>query len=168
MNYIKLSVSVHYAVTLVLVISLVLFIAKLLHIADPTWALISAVICTELDVNKTTGIVIRRVLLTILGVGLALVTLLIGGPSFATLLVGVAIITLICHCIGSLSDHWKFTTATAMVVLVVATQQHSVGSAELVALKRAAEVAAGSVISGLASIISSKLWHWMSKKQRNP
>lgn len=157
-------VGVHYAITLLFVISLILFVAQLFHISDPTWALISAVICTELDVNKTNSIVIRRVLFTILGVAFALITLLVGGPSLATLLVGVALIALVCHLIGSLSDNWKFTIATAMVVLVIATQQNSVDSAELVAFKRAAEVTTGSVVSGLISIISSKLWCWISKK----
>ena len=154
----QLSVAIHYAITLIVVISLVLWGAKIFHITDPTWALISAVICTEWDVNKTIGVVLRRVVLTGLGAALALSILYIGKPNLATLLIGVGLITLICHYIAPLRDHWKFTTATAMVVLVVATQQHAFDPAEWVALKRAAEVTSGSVAAGLVSMMSRILW----------
>jgi uncharacterized membrane protein YccC len=133
------------------------------HVPDPTWALISGIICTELDMNRAKNIVIKRTLLTILGVIVALAILLILGPGLSTLFVGVAVITLIFHYIIPLGDDWKFTTATAIVVLVVATQQHSLASAEIMGFKRAVEVSAGSITAGIVSIISSSLFKFIKK-----
>lgn len=155
---------ISYTVTLLVVISLILYGAIFFRVSDPTWALISGVICTELDMNKAKSIVTKRTFLTILGVFLALGILLICGPSLGTLFFGVAIVTLIFHYLIPLGDNWKFTTATAMIVLVVATQQHSIASAEIMALKRAAEVAAGSIIAGIVSIISCSLMKFIKKR----
>ncbi len=157
-------VGIHYTATLLVVIGLILYGAKFFQVSDPTWALISGVICTELDMNRAKNTVIKRTLLTILGVIFALGILLIGSPNLGTLLFGIAVITLIFHYIIPLGDDWKLPTATAMIILVVATQQHSTASAEIIAIKRAFEVAAGSIIAGIVSIISCSLIQFIKKQ----
>lgn len=157
-------VGIHYTATLLVVIGLIFWGTVFFQVSDPTWALISGVICTELDMNRAKSIVIKRTLLTVLGVVLALGILLICGPSLGTLLFGVALITLIFHYIIPLGDNWKFTTATAMVILVVATQQHSIASAEVMAFKRAVEVAAGSVTAGMVSIFCCSLMQGIGRR----
>lgn len=154
-KYNKSIIGVHYTITLLVVMGLILFGSIFFHVVDPTWALISGVICTELDIKRAKGAVIKRTLLTILGVLFALVILFILGTGLDTLFFGVAAITLVFHYIIPLGDDWKFTTATAMVILVVATQQHSIASAETMAFKRAVEVSAGSITAGVVSIVSS-------------
>lgn len=157
-------IGIHYTITLLVVVALILFGSMFFQVSDPTWALISGVICTELDMNRAKNIVIKRTLLTILGVIFALAILLICGPGLSTLFLGVAVITLIFYYVIPLGDDWKFTTATAMVVLVVATQQHSIASAEIMAFKRALEVAAGSITAGVISIISSGFFRFIKKR----
>jgi len=150
------AIGLFYAITLVISVGLILFLSKIFHIADPTWALISAVVCTELDMGLARQLVMMRILATIIGAGLAVAVLMISGPGNITLMAGVIIITLSCHYLMRI-DNWKLATATGVMVLVIGLQQHSVGVAESIAIKRALEVIAGSITAGIVSLILGKL-----------
>ena len=154
---------VYYAITLIVVIGIVLFGAKFFQVNDPTWALISAIICTELDLNRTPSVVMQRIFLTIIGVVLALIMLLIFGIGYIALFAGTIFITLTCHYIIPLSNNWKLATATGMIVLLAASQQHSVKVAEIIGFTRSVEVVVGSVIAGVVSIISGQFWRIVNR-----
>lgn len=136
-----------YAISLALAVSLVLLGGLLFDLSDLTWALISVIICTELDITQTKNLVIQRMFLTMLGVAFGMGVLLLFGCNFYTLFVGVILIMLVCRHTTFLANNWKFTTATAMVILVIAAQEHSLRLAEIIAIKRAVEVSAGSIIA---------------------
>lgn len=156
-------IGLFYAITLVITVGLILFLSKLFHVTDPTWALISAVVCTELDMGLARQLVMKRILATIIGAGLAVAVLMILGLGYITILAGVIIITLSCHYLMRI-DNWKLATATGVMVLVIGLQQHSVGFAENIAIKRALEVIAGSITAGIVSLILGKLWAVKSNK----
>lgn len=46
------AVGLFYAITLTLTSSMILFLSKMLDVIDPTWALISAVVCAEFDMEQ--------------------------------------------------------------------------------------------------------------------
>lgn len=149
------AVGLFYAITLAVTVGLILFLSKIFHIIDPTWALISAVVCTELDLGQARQLVMARIWATIIGAGLAVAVLMVLGPGYITILMGVVITTLACHYLMRV-DNWKLATATGLMVLVISLQQHSVGFAENIAIKRALEVIAGSVAAGIVSLILGK------------
>lgn len=145
------SAGIYYSAALLVVIAIIMLGAKIFNVADPTWALISGVVCTELEIDQVKFVVIFRILATVIGVVIASLITLIVGPGYLGIMLGVLMITLVCHYIIPLTNNWKLATATGVMVLVAAFQQHSVHFAEAVALKRAAEVIFGSLVAGIVS-----------------
>ncbi len=146
-----------YSITLLLVISIIIIGAKIFNIADVTWALISAVICTEIE-SGVYSVVFLRIISTLIGAITAYLVLAIMGPGYFAIIVGVIITTLTCYYVFNLHNNWKVASATSVIVLVAGTQQNSVSTAELLAFKRAIEVIAGSLTAGVVSFILKKLW----------
>lgn len=147
-----------YAITLVIVIGIIMTGAKIFNVTDPTWALISGVVCTELEIDQARSIVFLRIFATIIGVILACLVLLTIGPGYLGIMVGVLITTLICHYGIPIKNGWKLATATGLMVLVAGLQQHSIHFAETIAIKRAIEVIAGSLVAGIISFFSRYAW----------
>lgn len=154
---------IRYALTLVIVVGAIIGGAKLFHIPDMTWALISGVVCTELELDQVRTVMIMRILATIVGVILAILILLVFGSGYLSIILGVAITTMFCYFIIPLKNSWKLASATGVLVLIAALQQHSVNLAEMVALNRALEVIAGSLVAGVISFTVSKLWSKLSQ-----
>ncbi len=146
-----------YAITLTLTVGLILFLSKILHIGDPTWALISAVVCAELDMRQARQLVLVRIWATIIGAGLATVTLMTVGLGYMPILAGVILITLFCHYLIRI-DNWKLAIATGLMILVIGLQQNSIPFAESIAIKRALEVIVGSITAGVVSLMLGYLW----------
>lgn len=147
-----------YAITLIIVIGIIMLGARIINVTDPTWALISGVVCTELEIDQARSAVFLRIFATIVGVVLACLVLLTIGPGYLGILIGVLITTLICHYGIPLKNGWKLATATGLMVLVAGLHQHSVDFAEAIAIKRAIEVISGSLIASIISFISRNLW----------
>lgn len=151
------ALGIFYAITLTVTLALILFLSKIAHIPDPTWALISAVVCTELDLGQVRQVVVKRIFATIVGAGIAVAVLMILGLGYVTILTGVVLITLWSHYFIRVSN-WKLATATGVIVLVVGLHEQTAGLAEHVAIQRALEVIAGSIIAGILSSISGKVF----------
>lgn len=147
----------YHSVTLLIVIGVIMYGAKICHIPDPTWALISGVVCTELEIEQARSVILSRIFATIIGVTLACITLLIIGPGYLGIMVCILITALICHYGIPIKNAWKLATATSIIVLISGLKQHSVYFAETMALTRASEVIGGSIIAGIISILSGKL-----------
>lgn len=146
------SLGLYYSAALLIVIGLIMLAAKIFHVADPTWALISGVVCTELEMDQVKDVVIYRILATIIGAVLASLVTLILGPGYLGIMLGVLIITLVCQYLIPLGNNWKLAIATGVIILVAAFQEHSYQFAENIALKRAGEVVFGSLLAGLVSL----------------
>ncbi|WPY00427.1 YccC-like domain protein [Candidatus Trichorickettsia mobilis] len=148
-----------YSFTLAIIMGLIMLGAKIFAVTDITWALVSGVVCTELETNKALSLVLWRIIATMIGVAVAFLILLVIGAGYIGLVVGVVITTLICHySISSLKNNWKLVTATVVIVLVTGLQHNSASLVEAVALKRAIEVIAGSLAAGLVTGILEWLW----------
>lgn len=149
---------VRYAITLALVVGLIMFGARLFNIADCSWAVISAVLCTELDRSRTHSTVLKRIIATLIGAIFALGCLLLVGPGYFPTLMSVIILTLLCHYLLPVGDSWKLTVATSAMILVISLQQHSIPIAEKIAIKRALEVLVGSITAGVVSLFMSRVF----------
>lgn len=155
-----------YTITLILVLAIILWGGQLFHSADITWALISAVVCTELEIDQAYTTIIRRIIATLIGVIIATGALIIFGINYFTLFISVTLTTLLCYFLFPTGNSWKLATATGVMVLAASLQQHSISFAEQIAVKRAIEVMAGSIIAGIVSLLGNKLWSIFSRKKK--
>lgn len=147
-----------YSITLMIVAGLIMIGGKIFNVPDVTWALISGIVCIELEVDQSQSIVSLRIFSTLIGVVIAILILLIIGPSYFGIILGILIITLLCHYGISLKNNWKLATATGVMVLAIGLQQNSLHFAEAMAFKRAAEVIVGSLTAGAVSWLFRKLF----------
>ena len=97
MNLSRIILGIRYVITLTLVLALILWGGELLHVADVTWALISAVVCTELEIDQAYMTTVRRIIATFIGVMIALIALIIFGINYVTVFISVSITTLLCY-----------------------------------------------------------------------
>jgi uncharacterized membrane protein YccC len=159
-------IGLRYALTLVVVIGVIILGLNLFHIADGTWALISGVVCTELEVDQVHNVILMRLLSTIVGVVLSTLILILIGPNYWSVIVGVLVTTLTCHYILPLKNSWKLATATGVMVLIAGLQQNSIHVAESLALKRALEVIGGSIVAGVISYAFYGIWTLIGLRKR--
>lgn len=140
-----------YSITLLLTVAIIIMGAKMLNIPDVTWALISGVVCTEIEIGQVYSLMLLRILSTLVGAGMACLVLLILGTGYFSIMAGVMLTTLACYYIFNLQHNWKLATATSIMVLIASTEHNSINTAELIALKRTVEVISGSVIAVVVS-----------------
>lgn len=146
-----------YATTLAIAVGLIMLEAWIFNLTDPTWAIVSGVICTELEINQTRQLVFGRIVATLVGVTLAFLMLESLGPGYIAVIAGVILTTLVCQYAINLGNHWKFATATGAIILVAGLHAHSVAAVETIAYKRAIEVTMGSITAGIVSLIVGHL-----------
>lgn len=155
-----------YAVILASVVGLIMIESWIFHISDPTWAIVSGVVCSELEIEQARTLVYGRIAATLVGVALSFLMLVIIGHGYFTIIAGVILTTLICQYIIHLGTHWKFATATGAIILVAGLNQQSVMAAEAIAYKRAIEVIMGSVTAGFVSLILGQSWENFKRVKR--
>jgi uncharacterized membrane protein YccC len=137
------------AVALLATIGTIILSAKILHIENITWALISGVLSIELEIDLAYSVVFTRIVGTIIGASLASMLLITIGPNYLSLIIDVISITLICNNdIRFLKNSWKLATITSLIVLIAGLQQNSIHLGEIVAFQRAIEVIFGSLTAG--------------------
>jgi uncharacterized membrane protein YgaE (UPF0421/DUF939 family) len=158
--------SFYHCLILVVVISLILIVAPYLHFSDPTWALISGVVCIETEFDSISVAVWQRILSTLIGAGIGCFLLYFLTFGTSGLIVGVFLISFICHFVVFLRNNWKLATATGVIVLIAASQQHSLVAAETIALKRGMEVIVGCLCAGVVGFLMGKLWDTCLRPRR--
>lgn len=149
---------VRYALTLFLVLAVALVCAKLFGVKDPMWLLISCVISIDVECEQLKKIIVNRILATLIGVIVGTGSLLIFGPGYLSIMVGVMFLMILCHAFTLLWVGWRVTVITAIIVLVSGLQEASVLFAEQMAIKRAAEVISGCFIAGVISLLMGVVW----------
>ncbi len=147
----------HYSIALAIVSSLIMLGSWLSGFHDPLWVLLSGVICTEIVHDQTKSVVVRRIMATLIGTGISCVLLMVFGSGFVTLIAGIVIITLVMHYLIPVHNSWKLAVATGAIVLLTGFEQNSIAIAENIALKRALEVTAGSLLAGLVSMVMNSI-----------
>lgn len=147
-----------FSLTLLAVVSGALLGARWMEVADPTWVLVSAVVCTEFEYDAARSIAFSRIFSTVIGAAFASLVLWLLGPGTPALLIGTVSIGLVCRSVPRLERNLKLATATGLIVLIAGSQQHSLAFGETVAFQRALDVMAGSLTAGAISLLMSKCW----------
>ncbi len=169
MNFKNWQTSGLRSLALLIVIGIIIILGRILHIKDITWALISGVICSEIEIDRTHSVVLLRILETTIGVSFASLILIIIGPGYFGLIIDVIGVALICNSTSLLSKNsWKLATATSLIVLIAGLQQHSIYLGVITALKRAGEVILGSLTAGVVIFIIRELCKPYFISQKKP
>jgi uncharacterized membrane protein YgaE (UPF0421/DUF939 family) len=147
-----------YSITLLLTVGIIIMGAKILNIPDVTWALISGVVCTEIEIGQVYSLMFLRIVSTLVGAATGCLVLLILGSGYFSIMAGVMVTTLTCYYVFNLQRNWKLATATSIMVLIAGTAHGSISTAELLAFKRTIEVISGSIIAVIVSFFLRKLW----------
>jgi uncharacterized membrane protein YccC len=147
-----------HAIILALVVGIILLEAWFFRLSDPTWSVISGVVSSELQIDQARTLIFDRILATLLGVVFAVIFLILFGSGYFSIIGGVVFITLMCHYAARLKNYWKLAPATGAIILMTNLHQQSVTPAEAMALKRAFEVALGSLTAGAVTLIVGTLW----------
>lgn len=126
---------------------------------NPQWGLISTVIVTNVKAETAWMACISRVMNTLIGavVGLGVVWLL--GTSEWSILVAMAISTVISADVVRVPVSWRIAPVTAVIVACPAYWDHSSHEAMSAAGQRVLEVLVGSIVAVLVSYLSGRLLH---------
>lgn len=120
-------------------------------IANPIWAVISVVLVSDPDSTATKQLVRTRVINTLVGCFLGLLSLLLLGYQPAVIIITVALTTLLVTTIKHYPANWRLAPATVIILSDAAHQ--AVGHSEqfYFALLRAGEIAFGCSIAVILS-----------------
>ncbi len=127
--------------------------------ADPMWAIVSFVVVYDPDMKTARNVGLARLAYTALGTGLALGLIYLCGPQKWLMPLSLAVAALICGVGLRFGPSWRVLLIT--VTLVVGVSLYDPATGVQVALLRATEVLAGSV---LAIIFSWVVSHFASSR----
>jgi uncharacterized membrane protein YccC len=150
--------AVHYAVRIFLGTAFLWILLQRLGDNHAIWAIITMVFVTEPHIKNAMESFRLRIYNTFVGCGIALVALVIAGPRFWILPVGVTLAVLLSTRAPESPASWRSTPIAAGVVLTAGLTAKSWSVGLHIALIRAGEVLLGGVTAIAIAWIMSLVW----------
>lgn len=134
-----------------------LVVSALLH-TDPLWAIISAVVVTEVKVESAWKAFVSRLLNTLIGCIVALFFLRFAGASEWSVLAALAVATVVSSDLVKVPISWRIAPITAAIAMLPAYTEHSRHAGLEAAMQRSAEVLIGSAVAVAVSWMTAGLF----------
>jgi uncharacterized membrane protein YccC len=157
--------AVHYAVRIFLGTAFLWILLQRLCDNHAIWAIITMVFITEPNIQNALESFRLRIYNTFVGCGIALVALVIAGPRFWILPVGVTLAVLLSTRTPESPASWRTTPIAAGVVLTAGLSAQSWSVGLHIALIRAGEVLLGGVTAIAIAWLMSLVW--MPEEEKN-
>jgi uncharacterized membrane protein YccC len=122
---------------------------------DPLWGLISSVVVTEVKVQSAVNAFFSRLLNTVIGSIVALGFLKFAGSSEWSVLIAMAVSTVVSADLIKVPISWRIAPITAAIVMLPAYSAHSAHVGLAAALQRTGEVIIGSAVAVAVSYATS-------------
>lgn len=124
---------------------------------NPLWAIFSFIVVSDPDVHTVWSNFISRLLNTLTGCTIGILTLLIFGPAEWILPFALSLTVLVCTNLVKVPGSWRIGPATTAIVLTSALVEKSSWVGIEQSLRRAEEVLLGSLVALVLSWITSKI-----------
>lgn len=142
------------------------FALPALSIDKPVWALITVIIVSDPDFTTTVKLITSRVINTLLGCVISLVTVILFGASVISLIIALSLTVFFVTSIVTYPTNWRLTPVTVALLLGSAESAQSRQEEIHLALLRSTEILSGCIVSLLLSwIISQLLIRYNSTRQ---
>ena len=150
--------AVHYAVRIFLGTAFLWILLQRLGDDHAIWAIITLVFITEPRIQNALESFRLRIYNTFVGCGIALIALVVAGPQYWILPIGVTLAVLLSTRTPESPASWRSTPIAAGVVLTAGLSAKSSSVALEIALIRAGEVLLGGVTAIAIAWVMSLVW----------
>jgi uncharacterized membrane protein YccC len=151
-------IGLRYALRIAVAMIIVWVVFKAFGVTYPIWAMISAVMVSEIELHASYLATRGRIAHTMAGCAVGLIFLAVTGTGMWQLCAASVVSSLVSFYLVHLGGNWR--TAPAATVIVMATGLHSMSkyAGYQAAIERSLEVLGGSIVALVVSWVAAKLW----------
>lgn len=151
-------VGVRYSLRIATGMILVWTVFRAFGVTYPIWAMISAVMVSEIELHASYVATRGRIAHTTTGCVVGLIFLLIVGTGMWQLCAASVVASLVSFYLVHLGGNWRTAPASTVVVMATGIQHLSKYAGYQAAVERAVEVLGGSIIALAVTWVTAKLW----------
>jgi uncharacterized membrane protein YgaE (UPF0421/DUF939 family) len=142
-----------YVIRTTLAATASLVVSRMLHIANPIWAVVSSVVVIMPEVHTSVASAAWRVVANLIGAGVGVGIALLALPSIPSLVMGLLVVAALCRLTGLDGAARSASVALVIVLLREHTAQTVLGSSET----RVVLVLLGCVVALVVTIVAAQL-----------
>lgn len=133
---------------------IVWFLLRVLAHTDPLWGLISCVVVTDLKLEAAMTSFVSRMMNTLIGCAVGLVTLKLFGAAPLVLLLAMAASIIVSADLARVPISWRIAPITTAIVMTPALLLHSAEAGLKAAIERTGDVVLGSAVAVAVSAVA--------------
>ncbi|HEU5047907.1 MAG TPA: FUSC family protein [Rickettsiales bacterium] len=141
------SKSVLYSVNILLGSIICWYSLSWLGMQDPIWSIITVILVSDPDLSTAITLARMRVINTIVGCAVGLITLLIFGYNPLVSFFAASLIVFVITCIEGYPANWRLTPVTVIIVMAASRDAVTYHDEIYYAVARAGEIVAGCLVS---------------------